>query len=109
MSGNTLLIQPLADTSKRDTGSLPNNGIGVDETCIQEWPEALHVRANELGAALDGDTKRHHGGFPLGGIGRGHVLGDDGMERGEDERGREGGSERVDGAECDLQREGKSP
>lgn len=100
--GDTLLIQPLAYATKCNARSLPHNGVGVNESSIQEGPEALHVWADEFRTAFDCNAECHHCRLAEGWVRRSHILCNDGMKRGEDERRRESGSKCVDGTERNL-------
>ncbi|KAI3483200.1 hypothetical protein L1887_53980 [Cichorium endivia] len=97
--GSALLLEHLAKAAERDAGGLADDGVAVLETGLDEGPEVVHVGADVLGAALDGDTKGHHGGLAVVRVGVGHV-GLHLLEQGrEDVAGGQLGGETVDDAE----------
>lgn len=94
-----VLLEHLAEASERGARRLPDDDFGVGQSTLDKRPEALEVRLDEEGAALDDDAERGDGRLAEVGVARGGESLDLGEERGEDLGRGEGRREGVDNAE----------
>lgn len=95
----TVLVEHLAQATKRRARSLANDDFGIAEATLNQRPKGLEMGLDEERASLDDDSEGGDSGLAHRGVwGLGEFL-NLGEERGEDLGGREGGGEGVDDAE----------
>lgn len=68
MLRGTLILQPLAQTTDSDAGSLPNRGIDILKTSLNDGPDLVHDGSHKFTATLDNHTKGEHGAATVIGI-----------------------------------------
>lgn len=59
MSSSTLFCQPLAQASKSDTSCLSDNDLLVLQTTLDDSPELVNMRSDEITTSLNRHTKGH--------------------------------------------------
>jgi hypothetical protein len=99
---DTLILEPLAQTTNSNAGSLPDRGIAVLETSINYWPDVAHQRRHELAAALHSHSKRKHCTTAVVRVRRSEVMRNECAEGGEDLSRRKVRGEAIDDAESRL-------
>jgi hypothetical protein len=104
VSRSTILRQPLAQATESDASSLLDDRLRVLKTGVDDRPELIDMRSDELGATLDGYTESHEGGLPGGGVRGGHVGGDISVKGGEDLSRGKSLSEDVEDSESELEK-----
>lgn len=100
--GRTLVLEPLAQAADGDTGSLPDGGIGILETSLDDGPDLAHEGGHVLAASLNANSKRENGSTTVAWVWRREVLDNEGTESREDLGGGQVGGESIDDAQSRL-------
>ena len=98
----TLILEPLTQAADGDTGGLPDGGIGILETGLDDRPDFVHERSHELAAPFNANSKRKNGTTTVAWVRRSEVLNNEGTEGGEDLSGGQVGGESIDDAQSGL-------
>lgn len=102
MFGRTLILKPLTQAADGNAGSLPNAGIWVLETSLDDGPNLVHERSHEFAAPLNTDTKSKNSTAAASRIGRTEILDNESAESGEDLGRWQVGGKSIDDAESRL-------
>ncbi len=98
----TLILEPLAQAADGDTGGLPDGGIGILETSLDDGPDFAHEGRHVLAASFNANSKRKDGTTTVAWVCRSEVLNNEGTEGGEDLSGGQVGGESIDDAQGGL-------
>jgi len=75
MLDNTFILKPFAQTAYSDAGSLPDTGVTVLQSGLNERPYFIHPRRHKFTTTFHGDAQSKHSTTPVGGIQRSEVVG----------------------------------
>jgi len=74
MLSNTLILEPFAQTAYSDASSLPNTGVTVLQSGLNERPYFIHPRRHKFTTTFHRDAQSKHSTTPVGGIPRSEVV-----------------------------------
>lgn len=102
MPGDTWFLKPLAKAADGNAGSLPNGGIAISETGLNEGPDMVHQRSHELAASFNRHTESKHSASSVRRLRGSEKLEDEKAQGVENLVRREVGGKTVDDAESGL-------
>jgi hypothetical protein len=74
MFRRALLLQPLAQAADSNASSVPDRGVDVLDTSLDNGPDLAYYRSHVFATTLNDNTKSKHGAAAIVRIRRGEIL-----------------------------------